>query len=125
MTAFTEGNSTRLLIAAAVRQTFVHACRETSHVRRPAWRALWAVGIAATMLMTGGSAPDAHSRATQVTWAADVEPIISARCVRCHHTNGFAPMPLASYQEAREWASAIRTEVLSARMPPWPAAPGY
>lgn len=34
-------------------------------------------------------------------------------------------MSLASYGEAKQWAPAIRAEVLSGRMPPWPAAPGY
>ena len=34
-------------------------------------------------------------------------------------------MSLASYQDARPWAVAIREEVLARRMPPWPAVPGY
>ena len=34
-------------------------------------------------------------------------------------------MSLANYRDARTWATAIRDEVLSGRMPPWPAAPGY
>src|SRR6185503_8842045 len=45
--------------------------------------------------------------------------------VRCHQPNGFAPMSFATYHDAKAWASAIRAEVLSSRMPPWPAAPGY
>ena len=75
--------------------------------------------------MTGESLPDAHTRSTQVTWTADVAPIVAARCVRCHQAGGFGPMPLASYGDAKTWAPAIRDEVLSGRMPPWPAAPGY
>jgi hypothetical protein len=34
-------------------------------------------------------------------------------------------MSLATYEEARTWAKAIRREVLERRMPPWPAARGF
>lgn len=34
-------------------------------------------------------------------------------------------MSLATYDEAKAWAPAIRTEVLSGRMPPWSARPGF
>jgi hypothetical protein len=67
----------------------------------------------------------AHSRQSQVTWTIDVEPIVKRRCVGCHTTNGFGPMSLATYQDAREWSTAIRREVLERRMPPWPAARGF
>ena len=60
-----------------------------------------------------------------MTWTTDVEPIVQARCLACHSTGGFGPMSLATYQEARTWARAIREEVLERRMPPWPAAPGF
>ncbi|MEK6405982.1 MAG: hypothetical protein AABN34_03355 [Acidobacteriota bacterium] len=42
----------------------------------------------------------------------------------CHHTGGIA-MSLATYDEARPWAKAIKEEILEKRMPPWPAAKGY
>jgi len=34
-------------------------------------------------------------------------------------------MPLTTYDEAKPWAASIRDEVLSGRMPPWFAAPGF
>ena len=34
-------------------------------------------------------------------------------------------MPLLDYQEARPWAKAIKTAVLSRKMPPWFADPQY
>jgi len=34
-------------------------------------------------------------------------------------------MPLLTYQEARPWAKAIRSAVLSGKMPPWQANPHY
>jgi hypothetical protein len=67
----------------------------------------------------------AHTPMSQVTWTLDIAPIIRARCERCHAADGFAPLPLTSYQEVRASAKAIRGEVLSGRMPPWPAARGY
>src|SRR3954466_1405096 len=138
MSHFIQRNSMGVVSASAVRQTFIRERPESACVQRRARRALLCAAIAAAMLMTGRSAPRAHSRTTQVTWSGDVAAIVSARAARCHHTNGraprggrrqqpngFAPMSFATSREAKTWASAIRTEVLSARMPPWPAAPGY
>lgn len=67
----------------------------------------------------------AHPRESQVMWTTDIEPIVRSRCVGCHVEGGFAPMSLASYDEARKWGEAIATEVLERRMPPWSAAPGF
>ena len=69
--------------------------------------------------------PLAHKRISQVTWTTDVERILQRRCLTCHTTGGFGPMPLETFQEARTWAKAIREEVLERRMPPWPAARGF
>jgi hypothetical protein len=85
-------------------------------------RALAAGVIASAVLGSGSSA---HDRTTQVTWTADVAPILQTRCVGCHDTGGFAPIPLASYQDARAAARQIKQEVLEGRMPPWPAARGF
>jgi hypothetical protein len=72
-----------------------------------------------------GARPSAHKRISQVTWTTDVERILQTRCLTCHVTGGFGPMPLETYDEARTWAKAIRDEVLERRMPPWSAAPGF
>ena len=125
MSRFIQRNSTSVVSGSAIGQTFIRERRESVDVQRCARRALLFTAIAAAIFMTGGSTPRAHSRTTQVTWTGDVEPIVSARCVRCHQPNGFAPMSCATYHEAKAWASAIRTEVLASRMPPWPASPGY
>ncbi len=34
-------------------------------------------------------------------------------------------MPLLTYEQTRPWAKAIKTNVLSGKMPPWPADPHY
>ena len=85
-----------------------------------------AFAAAMTVAIVGpGSRVTAHNRESQVTWTTDVEPILQRRCLGCHSTNGFAPMSLATYQDARSWAKSIRREVLERRMPPWPAARGF
>jgi len=82
-----------------------------------------AVCLAAICVLESG--PSAHDRTTQVTWTTDVEPIIKSRCLGCHATGGFAPLPLDTYDAARAAATAIRDEVLERRMPPWSAARGF
>src|SRR5262249_37701860 len=125
MRAFDWGNSGCRRRPSALRQTIVCRCRETSRALCRSVQRAFAIGAASAALMTAGSVTDAHTRTTQVTWTADVEPIVAARCARCHRAEGFGPMSLASSGEAKQWAPAIRAEVLSGRMPPWPAAPGY
>ncbi|HXW05485.1 MAG TPA: cytochrome c [Vicinamibacterales bacterium] len=84
--------------------------------------------IAAALL--AASAPAAllfaHDPLTRrVTWNGDVARIVQARCVRCHTEDGRGPMSLATYEDARPWARAIREEVIARRMPKWHAARGY
>ena len=68
----------------------------------------------------------AHVRiSTKVTWDREIAPIVQARCVSCHREGGRAPMSLASYEEARPWAKAIKEEVLTRRMPRWHVVRGY
>ena len=68
----------------------------------------------------------AHDRiTTKVTWDREIEPIVGARCVECHRPGGRSTIPLATYQQARPWAAAIKEEVLTRRMPKWSAARGY
>ena len=55
----------------------------------------------------------------------DVAPIFYRNCVACHRPGEVAPMSLLDYQSARPWAKAIRTAVLTRRMPPWFADPHY
>jgi tetratricopeptide (TPR) repeat protein len=59
----------------------------------------------------------------RVTYGADVAPIIRDRCVDCHHSQGMAPFPLSTYEEARERAHLIVAAVRERRMPPWLPGP--
>jgi hypothetical protein len=75
-------------------------------------------GLAALLLL-----PDAliaaDSANKPVTFAKDVAPILQARCEECHRKGTAAPMSLATYQETRPWAKAIRERVITRNMPPW------
>jgi hypothetical protein len=84
-----------------------------------------AIAVAATATLTRGVI-DAHDRiTTRVTWNADISRIVQARCIGCHVEGGRGPMPLATYEDARPWARAIKEEVLTRRMPRWHAVRGY
>src|SRR6187455_1062491 len=68
----------------------------------------------------------AHDRiTTTITWECEIAPIVQARCLSCHIDQGRAPMSLATFEAAKPWARAIRTQVLSRQMPKWGAARGY
>ena len=69
---------------------------------------------------------DAHDPiGSRVTWTGDIARIFQARCVGCHRAGSVNPMPLTTYDEAQSWASAIRQQVLTRRMPIWHAARGF
>ncbi|HLH43584.1 MAG TPA: hypothetical protein VKV74_11385 [Bryobacteraceae bacterium] len=61
--------------------------------------------------------------AQEPTFYKDVAPILQQHCQSCHRPGEVGPMPLLSYSDARPWAKAIKTAVLSHKMPPWYAAP--
>ena len=54
----------------------------------------------------------------EVTYAADVAPIIQQNCVSCHHPGTSAPMALESYADVRRWANRIKDAVETRMMPP-------
>ncbi len=58
-----------------------------------------------------------------VTFYRDVLPILQNHCQECHRPAQMAPMSLITYEESRPWAKAIREQVRSRKMPPWPADP--
>jgi hypothetical protein len=83
-----------------------------------------AAAIAAVVLAL--TVAHAHDRiTTRVTWNGDIARIVAARCLSCHVADGRGPMSLATYEDARPWARAIKEEVLTRRMPRWQAVRGY
>jgi hypothetical protein len=61
---------------------------------------------------------------TKMMFDKEIVRILQASCLGCHRPGGIA-MSLATYDEARPWAKAIKEELLERRMPPWTPVPGY
>ena len=55
------------------------------------------------------------------TFNQDVLPILERKCQTCHRPGEIAPMPFLTYENTRPWAKAIKSAVLTHKMPPWPA----
>ena len=61
----------------------------------------------------------------QVTFHKDVESILQNRCQECHRPGEIAPFALMTYKDARPWVKAIKSDVVTRKMPPWFADPNY
>ena len=57
--------------------------------------------------------------AKDITYYKEVAPILQSRCQECHRPGEAAPMSFLSYKEVRPWAKAMKSAVLSKKMPPW------
>src|SRR5438477_12172709 len=65
----------------------------------------------------------AHKAVTsKYSYNKDVFPLLRDHCGQCHVAGGPAPMSLLTYKDAVAWAEAVRDELTSERMPPWPVA---
>jgi len=70
------------------------------------------------------SSPAHEPITTKVRFNKELIRIFQRNCLSCHRPGGIA-FSLATYDEARPWAKAIKEEVLEKRMPPWRAVKGY
>jgi hypothetical protein len=61
---------------------------------------------------------------TKVRFNKEVIRVLQRSCLGCHNPGGIV-MSLATYEEARPWAKAIKEELLEKRMPPWHAMKGF
>ena len=66
----------------------------------------------------------AQSNKVTPTYYLDVLPILRRHCEVCHRAGGIAPMSFASYEQARQYAEAIRFATQNKSMPPWFAVSG-
>ena len=64
-----------------------------------------------------GAAATAQSPA--VSFHKDVEPILQKNCQTCHRPGQVASMSFMTYENVRPYARAMKTAVLSRKMPPW------
>src|SRR6187402_2333778 len=60
----------------------------------------------------------AATSAAAPTFYKDVLPVLQQNCQSCHRPGEVAPMSLLTYEQARPWARAIKTAVISKKMPP-------
>src|SRR5689334_3517223 len=83
-----------------------------------------AIMLAAGVLLVVAVHTDAHKPVTsKYDYNRDVFPLLRDHCGACHVEGGSAPMSLMTYKDAMPWAEAIRDELTSGRMPPWPVDP--
>jgi hypothetical protein len=84
-----------------------------------------AVGVFVVFLLLPSSALASPKTDAHPTFYKDVLPILQERCQVCHRSGGIAPMPLVTYQNARNSGAAIKQALVSRQMPPWFADPRY
>src|SRR4051812_23996974 len=65
------------------------------------------------------------SKAQQITFYKDIQPIIQTKCSPCHKPEKAAPFSLLSYDDVAKRASFIKEVVQSKFMPPWKADNKY
>src|SRR5277367_3103512 len=77
------------------------------------------------LTLAGSIAATAGSVSTTPTYYKDIASVLQNRCQECHRPGEVAPMSFMSYDEVRPWAKAIKTAVLTKKMPPWFADPHF
>src|SRR5580765_3403755 len=60
-----------------------------------------------------------------LTFHKDIEPILQRNCQTCHRPGQVAPMSFLTYPDVRPWAKAMKSAVVTRKMPPWFADPHY
>ena len=60
-----------------------------------------------------------------VTFHADVAPIIYQHCTSCHRSGEIAPMPFTTYGEVAPYGEFIEFVTSTGYMPPWSPDPAY
>jgi peroxiredoxin len=111
--------------AVAIPDTPVFGCLIERNASESASRLL-ARARAAKVEPTGESQPGAVQPSVgEITYAAQVAPIIQEKCQYCHRPGQAGPFSLLTYAQARRHAAMIREVVEERRMPPWHADPRY
>ncbi len=77
------------------------------------------------LTLTASICAVAGSVSSTPTYYKDIAPVLQNRCQECHRPGEVAPMSFMSYDQVRPWAKAIKTAVLTKKMPPWFADPHY
>jgi mono/diheme cytochrome c family protein len=72
-----------------------------------------------------GPSPASPASLEGVSFNKDVLPILQKNCQVCHRPGEAAPVSFLTYETTRPWAKAIKQAVVTRKMPPWFADPGY
>lgn len=62
---------------------------------------------------------------TNLTYTADIAPIIIENCTPCHRSGGAAPFSLTTFNQVNRKKNTILAVTQSGLMPPWPADRNY
>ncbi len=90
-------------------------------------RRVWSAGFLIAGLTVTLMAQDRAASPTQapVTFTKHVLPILQKNCQSCHRPGEIAPMSFLTYESTRPWAKAIKSAVVTKKMPPWFADPQH
>lgn len=81
------------------------------------------VWVASSVLgLLGCSGQTTSGSLPEPTYHRDIAPLVEAKCNNCHVEGGIAPFALASYEDLKALAPAVRASVVMKTMPPWPAS---
>jgi peroxiredoxin len=58
---------------------------------------------------------------TDVSYAKQVAPILTEKCVSCHQAGGIGPWAMDGYDRVKGWSAMMREVLMNRRMPPWHA----
>jgi len=79
------------------------------------------VGALSLAVLSASQSPTPPSGAAReaITFTKHVAPILQQKCQVCHQPNSIGPMPLLTYEDAKKFATKIRSRVRARVMPPW------
>ncbi|HEX7861269.1 MAG TPA: redoxin domain-containing protein [Verrucomicrobiae bacterium] len=60
-----------------------------------------------------------------LSYSADIAPILQAKCVTCHSPGNVAPWSMTNHAIVKSYASLIRDQVSTRKMPPWHPDPEF
>ncbi len=62
---------------------------------------------------------------TNISYSADIAPLLLNKCVRCHSPGNIAPWAMTNFAIIHAYAPLMKLELMAGRMPPWKADPYY
>lgn len=66
---------------------------------------------------------DKRAEHQNISYSADVAPILLDKCADCHSVGGIGPWAMTDYTAVKGWSPMMREVIRTDRMPPWHADP--